>query len=415
MAAIRGPRRPRRSLSGPITSCPSASPATQRGQRQLDLRGARVEVGGDLREGRQVHVDRERPDRVDRAEHHDQAHPCGPGARRRALLGVRAHQEGRAALGPRRAGAQAAQPPGGPGAADPLDADEAEPVRGQHADVEHRAARQAPVLEGRAQAERAPRGGEGAPHPLERAGAAPALGRPAAEHDPAAGRDAADREFGHPRPAPGRAHEDRDGRADALEVRARRRRSSRPPGCRPPRPRPAGPPRRRRRSPGSRRPRLRRGRAAATSPPGRRSSRPPRCRAPRRATGLTAGSAVSQSAPSSKPSASLSGRRAISQPTWPSTTSRSAASPPSPQSSGPPRDRARPPCRCRRRAQHVRPVAARERVVARQAQQDVRGGRADERVGERAALDGLHGAEAVAVGVGARGQRRRTPAVRRSS
>ena len=78
---------------------------------------------------------------------------------------------------------------------DPLDADEADAVRGQDADLEHGTRRQPPALEDAAagltvrRAERKERRTR-----REGAGAALALRRPAAQLDPAAARDARDRE-----------------------------------------------------------------------------------------------------------------------------------------------------------------------------------------------------------------------------
>ena len=67
---------PSRSLSGPNSSCPSASPATQAVSVSWTA-DALVSSARASRERRQVHVDRQRADRVDRPEHDDQPGDAG--------------------------------------------------------------------------------------------------------------------------------------------------------------------------------------------------------------------------------------------------------------------------------------------------------------------------------------------------
>ena len=61
----------------PEQQLPEREPGDAGGQRELDGRRAGVQRAGDLRERRQVHVDRQRADRVDRPEHDDEPGDAG--------------------------------------------------------------------------------------------------------------------------------------------------------------------------------------------------------------------------------------------------------------------------------------------------------------------------------------------------
>ena len=86
MPAISGRRRPSESDSGPTISCPKRQPGERAGQRQLRHRRGHPELVGDPRQRGQVHVDGQRTQRHQGAEHDD--HPGPARARPPRAAGV---------------------------------------------------------------------------------------------------------------------------------------------------------------------------------------------------------------------------------------------------------------------------------------------------------------------------------------